>query len=113
MKLLLLACAKPLGSLVGIAGFGFVSSVAPPVAPPGLAEPPALLPPLDLPAAPRPPAAKAPGKKKYPIGVAIPGKPGFCTNPFTGNEVDVRGIPPSTLVRDPIDPNPDHKFRVP
>jgi hypothetical protein len=53
----------------------------------------------------------APGK--FPIAVAIPGKPGFYFNPFTGAQVDLRAIPPGTLVRDPKDPDPAHKFRVP
>ena len=43
----------------------------------------------------------------------IPGKEGFVFNPYTNNPVDVRGIPSGTLVRDPQDPNKDHKFRVP
>ena len=47
------------------------------------------------------------------MAVPIPGKEGFVFNPFTNDPVDVRAIPPGTLVRDPNDPNPDHKFRVP
>ncbi len=43
----------------------------------------------------------------------IPDKPGFVYNPFTQNQVDVRGIPSGTKVRDPHDPNPAHVFRVP
>lgn len=54
-----------------------------------------------------------PPKKDYRSGVPIPGREGFVFNPFTNNPVDVRGIPPGTLVVDPQDPNPDHKFRVP
>ncbi len=54
-----------------------------------------------------------PPKQDYREGIPIPGKPGFVFNPFTNRPVDVRAIPPGTLVRDPEDPNPDHKFRVP
>jgi hypothetical protein len=41
-------------------------------------------------------------------------KPGFVTSPFNGNVIDVAGIPPGTLVRDPSAPA-DAKayFRVP
>jgi hypothetical protein len=52
-------------------------------------------------------------KKEYRTGIPIPGKEGFVFNPFTNNPVDVRAIPPGTLVRDPQDSDPDHKFRVP
>ncbi len=34
-------------------------------------------------------------------------------NPFTGNLVDVEGIPANTKVRDPNDTDPTHVFRVP
>lgn len=49
----------------------------------------------------------------YRVAEKIPGKDGFVFNPFTNSMVDVRGIPPGTLVRDPNDENPDHFFRVP
>ena len=54
-----------------------------------------------------------PSKPDYRRAIPIPGKAGFVFNPFTNNPVDVGGIPSGTLVRDPQDPNPDHKFRVP
>ena len=54
-----------------------------------------------------------PKKKDYRVAVPIPGKEGFVFNPFTNDPVDVRAIPPGTLVRDPNDPNPAHMFRVP
>jgi hypothetical protein len=60
--------------------------------------------------APPPPSTE---KKDFPKGISIPGKDGFVFNPYNNNPVDVRGIPPGTLVRDPQDPDPDHKFRVP
>ena len=53
------------------------------------------------------------GGSDYRRATLIPGKEGFVFNPFTNNPVDVRGIPSGTLVRDPQDPNKDHKFRVP
>ena len=52
-------------------------------------------------------------KKDYETAQAIPGREGYVTNPWTGEEVDVRAIPPGTLVRDPKDPDSSHKFRVP
>ena len=54
-----------------------------------------------------------PPKRDYRVAVPMPGKEGFVFNPFTNRPVDVRGIPPGTLVRAPNDPNTDHKFRVP
>ena len=43
----------------------------------------------------------------------VPGKAGFVYNPYTKNQVDVRGIPSGTKVRDPHDSNPAHIFKVP
>jgi hypothetical protein len=62
---------------------------------------------------PDPEFPKPPAPGKYKIAKNIPGKPGYVSNPFTGGDVDVRGIPPGALVRDPNDQNPDHTFRVP
>ena len=62
---------------------------------------------------PQDPATNPPARKDYRGAVPIPGKEGFVFNPFTNDPVDVRAIPPGTLVRDPNDPDPDHKFRVP
>ena len=56
--------------------------------------------------APTPPAT-------YPYATKVPGKQGFVFNPYTKNQVDVRGIPQGTLVRDPYDSDKTHKFRVP
>ena len=50
---------------------------------------------------------------KYRTARAIVTKPGYVFNPWTNRAVDVRGIPNGTLIRDPNDGNPDHKFRVP
>ncbi|MDB0068402.1 hypothetical protein N9849_00160 [bacterium] len=53
-----------------------------------------------------------PKKSKYPTASAT--RKGFVKNPYTGNEVDVRGIPGGRLVVDPEDPNKStNKFRVP
>ena len=52
-------------------------------------------------------------KPKYPTASAVPGKPGFVFNPYTHNIVDVKGIASGKLCRDPEDPDPTHKFRVP
>ncbi len=52
-------------------------------------------------------------QSKYRTAMSIPGKPGFVYNPWTNRSVDVRGIPSGTLIRDPNDGDPTHKFRVP
>lgn len=49
----------------------------------------------------------------YPFAKKVAGKEGFIFNPYTQNQVQVEGIPSGTLIRDPHDPNPAHKFRVP
>ncbi len=59
---------------------------------------------------PIPPVVK-PGMVKF--AAPVQGKPGFVYNPFTRNQVDVRGIPSGTKVRDPHDSNPAHIFKVP
>ena len=62
---------------------------------------------------PQNPVSEPPPRQDYRVAVPIPGKEGFVFNPFTNDPVDVRAIPSGTLVRDPNDPDPDHKFRVP
>lgn len=57
------------------------------------------------------PPVVGPGVVKF--AAPVPNKPGFVYNPFTNNQVDVRGIPSGTKVRDPHDSNPAHIFRVP
>jgi len=53
-------------------------------------------------------------KPKYPTAKAISGKKGFVFNPYTYEQVDVRGIPSGSTVIDPNDPNKEkHKFKVP
>jgi len=62
-----------------------------------------------------PPILRDPVKRtsKYRTARAIVTKPGYVFNPWTNKAVDVRGIPSGTLIRDPNDGDPDHKFRVP
>ncbi len=60
---------------------------------------------------PKPKKVVLPKSVKYASGV--PNKPGFVFNPYTHNQVDVRGIPSGTKVRDPHDSNPAHVFKVP
>tara|TARA_B110000908_G_scaffold28517_1_gene33537 strand:- start:7882 stop:8295 length:414 start_codon:yes stop_codon:yes gene_type:complete len=62
------------------------------------------------PVKPNPPVVK-PTVVKF--AAPVPNKAGFVYNPFTHNQVDVRGIPSGTKVRDPHDANPAHIFRVP
>ena len=53
------------------------------------------------------------GRPEYPVAIAVPGKPGLVFNPHTNGIVDVRGVNPGTLVKDPQDPDQSHMFRVP
>jgi len=59
------------------------------------------------------PPQPAVGKKQYPTAVPVPGREGLVFNPWTHTTVDVKGIQPGKLCRDPEDPDPTHKFRVP
>ena len=59
------------------------------------------------------PSVTPPTPATYPYATKVPGKQGFVFNPYTKNQVDVRGIPQGTLVRDPYDNDKTHKFRVP
>jgi len=58
-------------------------------------------------------APSLPVKKSYPIAVPIPGKSGWVYNPYNNNPVMIQGIASGKTVRDPKDPNTDHKFKVP
>lgn len=111
MSLLLLTCSKPVLGAIGIAGFAFLanSQVAPPPPPPGFGAPGGGLAPVPAPLH----KPVIPPGERFPFAEPIPDKEGFFFNPWTNNPVDCRGIPPGTLVRDPGDPDPDHKFRVP
>jgi len=51
--------------------------------------------------------------KNIKFGAPVPNKPGFLFNPYTHNQVDARGVPSGTKIRDPNDPDPTHVFRVP
>ena len=59
---------------------------------------------------PKPATPSVPSVK---FAAPVNGKPGFVYNPWTHNQVDVRGIPSGTKVRDPHDSNPAHVFKVP
>ena len=48
-----------------------------------------------------------------PVGKPVPGNKNLAISPYTKNPVDIQGIPPGCLVRDPSDPNPDHVFHAP
>ena len=50
---------------------------------------------------------------KHPTAKPVPGRPGYVFNPYTNQIVDVRGLPPGQLVRDPADPVPNRQFRTP
>lgn len=50
---------------------------------------------------------------KIPVATPVPDKDGYVYNPFTKGEVDVRGIPSGTKLRDPADSNPQHVFKLP
>lgn len=53
-------------------------------------------------------------KKKPPVAEPVADKPGFVKSPFSGEIIDVRGIPAGTLVADPMYPAEEKKhFRVP
>lgn len=53
-------------------------------------------------------------KKKPPVAEPVADKPGFVKSPFSGQIIDVRGIPAGTLVADPMYPTEEKKhFRVP
>jgi hypothetical protein len=41
------------------------------------------------------------GDSVYPEATPVPGKPGLVFNPYTNQIIDVRGIPPGSLVKDP------------
>lgn len=49
-----------------------------------------------------------------PTAAAVKGKPGFIFSPFNNKIIDVRDLPPGTLVADPTYPSEEKKyFRVP
>lgn len=57
---------------------------------------------------------KPPPPPEISYAKAIEGKPGYVTGPDSGKVIDVRDIPPGTLVADPTFPVEEKKyFRVP
>jgi hypothetical protein len=66
---------------------------------------------LELITPPSNPAGVAPGNV---TAIPVPGRPGYVTSPHSGKIVDVRDIPPGTLVADPDFPAGEGRhFRVP
>ncbi|MCW1884678.1 hypothetical protein OKA04_08050 [Luteolibacter flavescens] len=53
-------------------------------------------------------------EKKIPVAEPLADQPGYVKSPFSGQIIDVRGIPTGTLVADPTFPLAEKKhFRVP
>lgn len=62
---------------------------------------------------PRPPRPVYP-KPTHPVALQVEGQPGMVISPYGGKIVDVRNIPPGTLVQDPTaQPEDKAYFRVP
>ncbi len=67
-------------------------------------------------ALPRPPDKihPKPTEVSHPVAEAVKDKPGYVVSPFNGKIIDVRDIPPGTLVQDPSAPQGwKSYFRVP
>lgn len=63
---------------------------------------------------PEPKVYAKPKPPEYPPAVAVSERPGFVTSPYNGKIIDVRDIPPGTLVADPTYPTEEKKyFRTP
>jgi len=54
-----------------------------------------------------------PAPPEYQTAKRVSGRVGYVFNPSTNEEVDVRGIPKGSLIRDPKYSIKDHKSRVP
>ena len=79
----------------------------PPDSPKSPADQTTNVPPKQTPAAP-------PSNPGYPSATAVAGKSGYVTSPYSGKIIDVRDMPPGTLVQDPTFPASEKKyFRVP
>ncbi len=64
--------------------------------------------------APRPEIKKRPKDEGYPVAKSVLGKEGHVFSPFNGNILDVEGIPPGTLMKDPTSDRSENAiFRVP
>ncbi|WAC19685.1 hypothetical protein OVA24_20920 [Luteolibacter sp. SL250] len=60
------------------------------------------------------PAPSRPAVDGIPVAKVVEGKPGFVFSPFNDKVVDVRNLPPGTLVADPTFPASEKKhFRLP
>lgn len=61
---------------------------------------------------PKPPTEEK--KTDYPVAMKAPGREGYVLSPFNNKLIDVRDMPPGTLVSDPTYPESAMKrFRVP
>lgn len=57
---------------------------------------------------PKPPAPT------YPVAKPVEGSPGMVVSPHSGNIIDVTGLPPGSLARDPATPGSEKAiFRIP
>jgi len=55
-----------------------------------------------------------PEPEPYPVAAAVEGTPGFVISPYNDKVIDVRHMPPGTLVADPTFPASEKRFfRVP
>ena len=53
-------------------------------------------------------------KEEYPSAIVVPQQAGFVYSPYNQKVIDVRGMPPGTLVADPTFPSEEKKyFRTP
>ncbi len=74
-------------------------------------EKPAEAPASDATKAQAPSPSKPPG---IPTAQAVEGKPGYVFSPYNNKVIDVRDMPPGTLVADPMFPTSEKKyFRTP
>ena len=65
---------------------------------------------LHPPKAPEP----IPAAGQFPVAVSVPDKPGFVFSPYNNKIIDLREMPPGTLVSDPTFPAAEKKyFRAP
>lgn len=62
---------------------------------------------------PAPPSSPPPGDG-IPVAKSVEGQPGFVFSPYNDKVIDVRNMPPGTLVADPTFPASEKKhFRLP
>ncbi|BCX47799.1 hypothetical protein HAHE_17070 [Haloferula helveola] len=49
---------------------------------------------------------------QVPLAKPVPENPDMVINPYTGEQVNIRGFPRDAVLRDPEDPDPEHVFRL-